>query len=249
MRTALIFLLAANIVALVLFQFSGGRSANVESALGHEPFQAEKVKVIAAAEPAAPAPLEAEKKPVSAVETTPPSVQPVTPAKPAPPAVPPVKQGAATQQCMEWSNIADADLDRARTALQSLKLADKVLLRKMEKTTGYWVYIPQRKTLAEAQKKVSELKALGVEDTFILQENTAWRFAISLGVFSTEEAAAKYLAQLREKGVRTAVSGPRNRAAEGSIAVFRSLDVAAAAELTKALKDFAGSEIRSVDCR
>lgn len=246
MRTALIFLLAANIVALVLFQFSGGRSANVESAVGHEPYQAEKVKVIAAAEPVAPAPLEAEKKPVSAVETPP---QPVTPAKPVPPTVPPVKQVSATQQCMEWSNIADADLERARKALQSLKLTDKVFLRKMEKTTGYWVYIPQRKTLADAQKKVSELKALGVEDTFILQENTAWRYAISLGVFSTEEAAAKYLAQLREKGVRTAVSGPRNRAAEGSIAVFRSLDVAAAAELTTALKDFAGSEIRSVDCR
>lgn len=248
MRIVFVILLAANFVVLALFQFSGGRGGGTESAASHAPYQADKVKVVVGAPLSASlsAAAEAEKAPVSAVETVP-ATPSAAPANTAPPPVAPTKP-VASSQCLEWSNLADADLERARKSLQSLRLAEKAVFRKMEKTTGYWVYVPPRKSFAEAQKKAGELKVLGVADIFILQENTAWRHAISLGVFSTEEAAAKYLGQLRDKGVRSAVAGPRNRVAENNVAALKNLDAGAAQEITRLQKDFEGSDIRAVDC-
>lgn len=251
MRIVFVILLVANFVVLALFQFSGGRGGGTESAAGHVPYQADKVKVVVGEPLPSPLPAaaEAEKAPVSAVDAAP-AASTAEPVKPTPaPAVPPKPVVAGATQCLEWSNIADADLDRARNSLQSLKLAEKAVFRKMEKTTGYWVYVPPRKSFAEAQKKAGELKAIGVADIFILQENTAWRHAISLGVFSTEEAAAKYLSQLRDKGVRSAVAGSRNRAAENNVAALKNLDAGAAQEITRLQKDFEGSDIHTVDCR
>lgn len=240
MRLTFILLVLANVAVLILFQVAGGRTQHGESA-GHEPYQADKVKIV-------PPPA-----PVSAVASNEP--QPVeAPAAPPVPPAPPGKAAAPAPakpvgQCLEWQNLADADLDRARQALQGLKLADKASFRKSEKVTGYWVYVPPRASLADAQKKVGELKARGVGDIFILQENTAMRFAISLGVFSTEAAATNYLAQLREKGVRSAISGPRNRAGEGNVALLRGVDAGVAPQLAKLATEFSASEVHPVECR
>ena len=67
--------------------------------------------------------------------------------------------------------------------------------------------------------KAAELKALGVGVLNVVQENDPSQFAISLGAFKTEEAANNTLAQLRQKGVRSAVAGPRG--AKTSIFVIR----------------------------
>lgn len=241
MRLTFILLLLANVAVLILFQMSGGRTPHAESAAGHEPFQADKVKIVAA-----PAPVSAVATAEPAAPTEILATPPIAPSKALAPPAPPAKPA---QQCVEWNNLAEADLDRARQALQGLKLADKANFHKSEKTTGYWVYVPPRASLAEAQKKVGELKARGVADIFILQENTAWRYAISLGVFSTEAAAANYLAQLREKGVRSAVTGPRNKAGDAHAVSLRGLDAGAAAQIAKLAKDFADSDVRSVECR
>jgi len=224
MKAFFFVLLAANIVALVLFQPANGRGG--EPAKGHEPYQAEKIKLISEAE------LNSRKSSAPEPEKNP---QP--------------EQVAVQQQCLEWGAVAAVDAERAKAALQKLQVWDKATTRKLEKTSGFWVYVPPRKTLAEAQKKVEELKSLGVQDSFILQDNSSWRFAISLGVFSSSEAAAKYLAQLREKGVRSAVSGPRNRETEGLVYAFKDLDPALAAEVAKLKQGFPGSDVKTVDCR
>lgn len=224
MKTIFFVLLAANIVALVLFQPAGGRGG--EPAKGHESYRAEKIKLISEAE------LNSKKPPV-----------------PEPEKIPQPEQAAVQLQCLEWGTVAAADAERAKAALQKLQAWDKATARKLEKTSGFWVYIPPRKALAEAQKKVEELKSLGVQDSFILQDNNSWRYAISLGVFSGSEAAAKYLAQLREKGVRSAVTGPRNRETEGEVYAFKDLDPSQAAEVAKLKPGFPGSDVKTVDCR
>lgn len=219
MKVFFFVLLAANIMALVLFQPASWRGG--EPAKGHEPYQAEKIKLISEAE------LKARK------------TAPSDPEKSA---------QAAQMQCLEWGPVAVGDAERAKVALQKLQAWDKATTRKLEKTSGYWVYIPPRKVLAEAQKKVEELKSLGVQDSFILQDNSNWRFAISLGVFSSSEAAAKYLAQLREKGVRSAVSGPRNRETSGVVYILKELEAAQAEEVGKLKPAFPGSDIKKTDC-
>lgn len=156
----------------------------------------------------------------------------------------------ASLLCLEWRNILSSDTNRALQALQKLKLADKATLRKEDNHAGYWNYIPPSKSLTEAQKKVNELKMMGVKEVFILQENTSWRYAISLGVFSTAEAAAKYHAQLQEKGVRSAVSGPRMRENSDSMAYLKNIDIDAANRLTDIIMmEFPESRFKIVDCQ
>ena len=81
--------------------------------------------------------------------------------------------------------------------------------RRVEDPAGWWVFMPPQPTRQGAVQKVGELKQLGVSEYFIVQEDPKLRFAISLGIFSTEEAARKRLEQLRGQGVKTALVGTR----------------------------------------
>jgi len=71
------------------------------------------------------------------------------------------------------------------------------------------VFIPPQANRAAALKKTAELKSLGIDDYFILQDEGKMRWALSLGVFSSEEAARSRLEALRAKGVRSAQTGER----------------------------------------
>ncbi len=62
----------------------------------------------------------------------------------------------------------------------------------------------------EADRKASELKKFKVPEFFVVQEPAAMRFAISLGIFSSREAAEERLETLRGKGVRSAKVGERD---------------------------------------
>lgn len=164
---------------------------------------------------------------------------------------PPVPASVAPSQiCLEWGLFTGQDISRAKTALKPLQLDEKDLTVRgaPEKTGTYWVYIPPLKSKQEAQKKVDELKSLGVEDSFVMQDNNKWRHAISLGVFSTEDAASKYLTQLRDKGVKSAKSGPRNLDDNHSSLLIRAAGANIETELVKLKQDFPGTELKAVPC-
>ena len=75
--------------------------------------------------------------------------------------------------------------------------------------TQFWVFIPPLASRQDADRKAGELKKLGVSEFFVVQEAGPNRWAISLGIFSTEQAARDLLDSLREQGVRSAKVGPR----------------------------------------
>jgi hypothetical protein len=75
------------------------------------------------------------------------------------------------------------------------------------------------------------------------------QFAISLGIFSTEEAAGKYLEQLRAKGVKSAVTGPRTQEIDATLFQIRDSSEAMSAQMAKLKLDFPGSELKAVECR
>ena len=88
-------------------------------------------------------------------------------------------------------------------------LAEKLPVFKAARTVtagsfSYWVHIPPLKNKKEAESKAAELKRLGVNEFFIVQESGPNNLAISLGLFSSQEAAASAMEGLREKGVRSA---------------------------------------------
>ena len=102
------------------------------------------------------------------------------------------------------------DTARAEKALEPLALGARLAQRRIEETAGWWVYIAPQGNRQTAAKKALELKNIGIEDYFVVLEEGRWRWAISLGVFKSEEAANSRLAMLRAKGVRTALLGQRD---------------------------------------
>lgn len=160
----------------------------------------------------------------------------------------PAPAPVAQQVCLEWGQFAEQDLARARIALQALKLGEADISVQATRANSWWVYIPPLKTKQEANKKVDELKGLGIQDSFVMQDNNSWRYAVSLGVFSTQEAAERYLAQIREKGVRSAKAAPRNQDGGRSSLFIKASGADIEAELVKLKQDFPATELKAAPC-
>jgi hypothetical protein len=167
-------------------------------------------------------------------------------AVPAPVSAPAAR--VAEKSCMEWGEFSGADLARVEKALAQLKLGDKLAQRTVEYSHGYWVYIAPLKKHANRVKKIQQLKELGVEDYFVVQESGQWMNAISLGVFKTEDAAKNYQAELNRKGVKSAQVGERAIKLKFTVFVLKHLDDAGAAQIATWQHDYAGSELKTVAC-
>lgn len=127
-------------------------------------------------------------------------------AKPKPAAAPPEPVKIA---CLEWGSFSPADATRAAQRLEPLALGARLAQYRGEETASWWVHMPPQGSRAAALRKAAELKNLGIDDYFVLQDPGPQRWAVSLGVFSTEDAAKAHLEDLRGKKVRTAIISPR----------------------------------------
>ena len=85
------------------------------------------------------------------------------------------------------------------------------------------VYLPALPNRAEADRKVAELRARGVNELFVIQDPAPMRNAISLGVFRSAEAAANQVELLASRGVKGAKV--QARAVTGGRAKVEARDV------------------------
>ena len=155
----------------------------------------------------------------------------------------PIAAGAPAA-CVELGSFTLADAPRMEKALEPLALGARLAQRRTEETAGWWVFIPPQGSRAGAQKKSAELKALGVDDHFIVQEEGTLRWALSLGVFRTGEAAQARLTALRDLGVRTAQAGPRELQVPKVWLQVRGADAAQHSLLKDIARTVEGSELR-----
>lgn len=112
--------------------------------------------------------------------------------------------------CLIWNELALTDADKLERLAVGKFSALKLKRRNPPASGTYWVFIPPSANRQEADAKAAELKELGAPEFLIVQDVGPNRFAISLGVFSTQEAANKRLAALREIKVSGALVGERN---------------------------------------
>jgi hypothetical protein len=150
--------------------------------------------------------------------------------------------------CLEWGDFSGSDLTRAKAALSALQLADKLKQREIEQDIGYWVYMPPLKNKTAVKRKIGELKALGINEYFVIPGSGQWQNAISLGVFKTREAAENFLHALNTKGVRTARVGERASKLITTIFILNQVDAATELKVKEIQKDFPGSELNNVPC-
>jgi len=169
-------------------------------------------------------------------------------AKPKPSNAPAGTVSAAPAACLEWGVFAGPDVARADAALARLELPQTLVQRAVADAGGYWVYIPPLKTKADVDKKLGELRALGVTEFFVVQDATPWRNAISLGIFRTEEAARGFLDALRGKGMQSAVAERRENFLRQIAYYVREPTEAIVAKLAELQREFPGTQIKAVAC-
>ena len=111
--------------------------------------------------------------------------------------------------CVELGPVAAADAARAEEAAGGLAAGLKISQRRVDDASRWWVYIPPLPTRAAANQRIAELKKQGVDDYEFISDDSAWRNAISLGVYSSEEAANRRVDELKRRGVRGMQAAPR----------------------------------------
>ena len=179
------------------------------------------------------------------IPASPPPAAALPPAKPVP--VQPAPKPVA-QSCLEWGDFSGPDLARAQTALSKMQLGNRLSQREIEHDTGYWVYIPPLKNKSAANKKVGELRRLGIKEYFVVTNAGYWRNAISLGVFKTREAAQNFLNLLHSKGVRSAQIGERASKLRATRYMLSGVNSETSARLIAMQKGFVGSALVNVPC-
>jgi hypothetical protein len=178
--------------------------------------------------------------------------KPAPPARPKPAAAAPravpaeAPRAPATIACLEWGSFSPADASRAAKELDALNLGARLAQVRGEETASWWVHMPPQGNRASAAKKAAELRKLGVQDFFVVQEAGPAQWALSLGVFSTAEAAKAHLAALQEKGVKSALISPRETRVPKVWFQVRDVEASLQARLAELAKAFEGATLH--DC-
>ncbi|HYC35049.1 MAG TPA: hypothetical protein VEC19_01400 [Usitatibacter sp.] len=152
-------------------------------------------------------------------------------------------QSLAGAACVEFSGIAPADAARARESFNALQLGTRMTERRVEEITRHWVFIAPARDRRTAEATMATLRRQGVTEMSIRPDN-----AISLGVFSTEDAARRFVTSLEAKGVRGAEQGPFTRDLRELVMLVREPDTELVSRLALLQREFAGSQLRAVPC-
>ena len=147
--------------------------------------------------------------------------------------------------CLEWGAFGPGELARAQVEAEAIGPRGSVSQKMVEEAAGWWVYLPPQANRQGANQKVAELKRLGIEDYFIVQEEGKLRFAISLGVYRTEEAARARLDQVRGKGARSAAMGIRQTAVHKVYLQLRQWPEDAQSQLSGLRDTHPGTDVRA----
>jgi len=152
-------------------------------------------------------------------------------------------QSLAGAACVEFSGLAGADMARAREAFATLKLGDRLQERRVEEITRHWVFIPPARDRRAAETRMTQLRGQGIAEMSIRPDN-----AISLGVFSSEEAARRFLSQIENRGVRGAEVGAFVKELRELAMLIREPDTETVARLALLQRDYPNAQLRAVSC-
>lgn len=101
------------------------------------------------------------------------------------------------------------DEERAARLREALETSGATVdAQRTEQGASYLVFIPPSATFAAAQERLADLRRIGRDDAFLIQDGQ-YRLGISLGVFRAESVARAFVAQLAEAGESGAQVAPR----------------------------------------
>lgn len=154
----------------------------------------------------------------------------------------------APTSCYKWGNFAKTNLPSAQVVLVRLGLQSVVNQEAVAQVDKrFWVYYPPLKSAALAQQKAAEIKALGINELFIVQDSQ-WRNAISFGLFQDEQLATNLLTELQAKGVKGVTKALHNSGKSLTSLLIKAVSADAALELQKIKPEFVGTELAPAAC-
>jgi hypothetical protein len=117
---------------------------------------------------------------------------------------PPAVQVAANAACIDVGSFNPVQARRFEAQMASGMPDVRLTRREAQETSSHMVLIPSQGSKEGADRKVAELRRLGLSDLYVIQDDSPLRWAISLGIFKSEEAARAHLATLGQRGVQSA---------------------------------------------
>jgi hypothetical protein len=148
--------------------------------------------------------------------------------------------------CVQAGPFSTADARRFETRVARLGLAPRQSRIEMpfQEVTSRLVYLPPNGGREGAQRRVAELRERGVTNFFIMQNDTSpLRYAISLGVFKSDGAAQKLVADLQRQGVRGVRILPRGPQVTRAGYQYRQIDAAERDRLNGIADNYNGVEV------
>jgi len=149
--------------------------------------------------------------------------------------------------CTEVGPLTTTDARRFEARLAALNLGDRQSREAVQAqdVTSWLVHIPSQGSKEAADRKAAELRDLGVTNFFIMQGDSALKYAISLGVFKTESGAEALLAQLGKQGVHTARIAPRGPQTTHYVYRVRGLDAATRKRIEGYAERYDGADVKN----
>lgn len=193
MRAAVFLLIFANLLFFAWAQGYFGPPANPDALRLGQQLNAERVRIVAR-DDAPPALPKAADQAVTSVDAAPAAADKAEP---------------AVDVCVRIAELPQADGARVEALLADGWPAFKARSTTQDGGPGYWVFVPPLASKQDVDNKAAELKRLRVPELFVVQESGANNRAISLGLFSTREAANARLEAVRALGVKSAKVGER----------------------------------------
>ena len=102
--------------------------------------------------------------------------------------------------CVEWRDLSPDEFMQVREQLKTLAGQRVMSFAEVPLETRHWVIFPPLPSAESAEAKLGELVAAGLEDSYVVQDGV-WRNAISLGLFTSDQAARRRVLEVEEKGV------------------------------------------------
>lgn len=121
----------------------------------------------------------------------------------------PRKVAVARANCERLGPLNEAEGNGARAVLEQAAVSFHARQERAQAPAGILVYIAPAADARKAQVKLRELRRKGIKDFALIAEGPK-RNAISLGLFTRPELAARYVADLATKGI-VAQSEPQTR--------------------------------------
>ena len=160
----------------------------------------------------------------------------------------PATQTSMSHGCYEWGSFNLARINEAVDAANQLGIKNFVNQQTgAVENTRYWIYKPPLASAEAAQIKADELRKLGVEDFFIVQD-PKWRNAISFGVFRDEKLADKLMEDLKAKGVRLLIKSTRYGGQGQAVVKLLGVSAQQFASLKKTQPQFPDSVLKEMVC-